>query len=104
MKKFLMGLAAVMAIMFVSAGTANAQSGIGWGSPSTGAYGNYGGYRSHGNYVRYGSPGNYQRSYNPHRHGAGHYDYHPGSYQRHGRHYDYVPGHYDYHRPSHWHR
>ena len=112
MKRWLLGLATLIAISFVGVATASAQGygGFGCGVPYGGSgYGaGYGGYSP--GFNNYGSGyGSYGGGYSPGYGGygggyggrAGHYDYHAPTVRLHRGHLDYSPGHYDYHRSGH---
>jgi hypothetical protein len=113
MKRWILALAAVLAVTLGTAATASAQGygPYGCGVPySTGYHGGYGGYAPTYNVYRPGygglnvGYGGLHFSYG----GAGwhdtsHYDYHPATVRRHWGHYDYVPGHYHLHRTGHPH-
>lgn len=118
MKNLLIASAAVLAISFVSANTAEAGhrhrhrdrdrgvnvafGGNGWhvsfGNPGR-HYGRHGYYGRRRVLPRYGyRPGCRVPVY----HQTGHWDYHPPQVVPHGNHLDVIPGHYDYHDTGYW--
>lgn len=121
MKRSLLGMAAVMALLVVGVAPASAEKRHGHSHHNHHSHGDHDHdrHRSHGHHHHYSrartshygggySPGSGFSFYfgsrpSPRWHDTSHYDYYPGYYQRHGNHYDYIPGHYHYHRSGHWH-
>ena len=89
MKKYMIPLIAVAAMMFLGLGV-----GVETAEAGGCGYGGYGGY----GYSAYSPVINHGWYHN-----TGHFDYHPGGFVPHGNHFDYVPGHYDWHNTGHWH-
>ncbi len=87
-------LCAVVAVLAIFAGSAQAQCGYGYGG-----YG-YGGYSYGAGAYNYGFVG--RPHY--HWHDTSHWDYHPTRIVPHGNHFHVQPGHFHYHNTGHWDR
>jgi hypothetical protein len=95
-----LAICAVVAVLAIFAGSAQAGHGCGYG------YGGYGGgWSGYSTGYSFGGPSYYggfvgQPHY--HWHDTSHWDYHPTTIVPHGNHFHVVPGHYHWHSTGHW--
>ncbi len=103
MKKYVLTIAAIFALLFTTADakTANAQ-GFHFGGGGVHVDVGY----PHGGYGHYPQTTHWGGGWGGHSdwHDTTYLDYHPGGYERHYDHFNYAPGHYNVHSSGHWDR